>query len=255
MSANHWPHARHCAVRLGYGCTCAERERQQKAIRAIWIDGPDSEARRAARSNPRATWARLNALASQVDGAVTRDGSADRGEFVRLDPVQGVGFRPVEPSCGELGLELDVMGAKGTMYVSREMWTALGHSMGWCQDDVSDGMRRLGERVLEEATSALQWYRGGMRVAQAPRLSRAAALHIADMAWRLGVGEDPHPDTTHTPAVRRVVALAGCTGTGEHRAPGFGWFYRDDADRIRPRTCTADAAAYLRHRDEKAGCR
>jgi len=35
-----------------------------------WVHDPDSEARRAARSNPQATWARLRALAEQVQSAL-----------------------------------------------------------------------------------------------------------------------------------------------------------------------------------------
>jgi len=51
---------------------------------------------------------------------------------------------------------------------------------------------RLGEYALQEARSALQWHKGGMRVVTAPRLSQRAALDIVDMAWRLGLAEDPH---------------------------------------------------------------
>lgn len=51
---------------------------------------------------------------------------------------------------------------------------------------------RLCAYVLAEARNAHQWHKGGMRVATAPRLSRRAALDILDMAWRMGLAEDPH---------------------------------------------------------------
>lgn len=56
----------------------------------------------------------------------------------------------------------------------------------------SYGLPRLGVYVLDEAYKALQWHAGGMRVARQPRLSRSAAMDIADMAWRMGVGEGPN---------------------------------------------------------------
>lgn len=50
-----------------------------------------------------------------------------------VDHDAGVGFSATEPvdNSGELPLELDVYGVKGTVYLSREMWHALGERAGW----------------------------------------------------------------------------------------------------------------------------
>ncbi len=83
-------------------CTCGAARTAD-----IWTDGRDSEAARAWRGEGRA------------DG------------LVRLDPDEGVGFSIAGPCSGELGLELDVEGVKGTVYLSREMWVVMGAKMGW----------------------------------------------------------------------------------------------------------------------------
>ncbi len=47
------------------------------------------------------------------------------------DPVSGVGFSGGGMDSGELALELNVEGRTGTVYLSREMWLALGAQAGW----------------------------------------------------------------------------------------------------------------------------
>lgn len=54
------------------------------------------------------------------------------------DPVQGVGFSAGELSSGELELKLDVEGRLGSVYLSRDMWLALGERAGWVDVDWTD---------------------------------------------------------------------------------------------------------------------
>lgn len=51
----------------------------------------------------------------------------------RVDLDAGVGFSATEPvdNSGELPLELDVYGIKGTAWLSKDMWLALGERAGW----------------------------------------------------------------------------------------------------------------------------
>lgn len=48
-------------------------------------------------------------------------------------------------------------------------------------------LAKLGESILKEALGAHQWYQGGMRVAQNPRLSYSKVRDILRMAKDLGI--------------------------------------------------------------------
>ena len=54
--------------------------------------------------------------------------------------VQGVGFSAGEGEMcsGELALELDIEGRKGTVYLSHLMWLAVGHRAGWVTEEELD---------------------------------------------------------------------------------------------------------------------
>jgi hypothetical protein len=57
-------------------------------------------------------------------------------------------------------------------------------------------LEKFADHVLAEARNAVQWHKGGMRTARAPRLSRDAALAILDTAWRLGLADNPYQELT-----------------------------------------------------------
>ena len=55
------------------------------------------------------------------------------------DPASGVGFgRGGEMDAGEVPLELDVEGRKGTVYLSQGMWIAIGLQAGWITDEAAE---------------------------------------------------------------------------------------------------------------------
>lgn len=59
------------------------------------------------------------------------------------DPDQGVGFSASgEMSSGELPLLLNIEGREGTVYLSREMWEALGEKADWLADTQEGSTKR-----------------------------------------------------------------------------------------------------------------
>lgn len=254
-----WSHSIGCdwAMReRGSDCECGLAEAwaaEEASTRAIWVDGPDSEAARAAKANPRATWARLDALAEQVSECTTPLCSVSPSAHARTGSCP----RPFSERVAEADAEVSTWTDAKRQAADR---VYLGANTGAREPDY----RAMWEEACRERDEARAYHRKWR-----DELARWNRAH-EDMQV-----EAP-PDPTHTPAVRRVVAWKTYRGDFYDQEGDAYWHaameliasaYRRCPSRLRGETVDCwwnqhwrrprvnAVAAYLRHRDESRGHR